>query len=394
MRNLVPEVIAAAAGRSGELTEIIRRFGYSAVAEALATEVAFRCGRSRSDAPVTAELRVVGEDAVKSYWLWFHAGEPVRLIAEPDTPAAMIIEFDVVDLAKQLYGIRRTEGTAACRIDVAIAPPGADAAVAMQNSLSTSLAAERLISACSGTVPNLGELSVEYDSDKSGGLHWFTQHYERHFRELRDEAVRVLEIGVGGYGYERYGGGSLRMWKRYFHRGLICGLDIFDKSQFDEARITTIIGDQSAPDTLRAISDEYGPFDVVIDDGSHVNEHVMTSFRMLFPLLSPGGVYVIEDLWTAYQPSYGGQAVPDSGANTSLGMLKSLVDSIHHLDRPGVADEFGPMLTGMHVYHNIAFLEKGRNFEGMIPSWVADMKGSSVQSSTGGLPGFRRDARA
>jgi len=38
--------------------------------------------------------------------------------------------------------------------------------------------------------------------------HWHAARHERHFARLRDERVRLLEIGVGGYA-EDLGGGSL-----------------------------------------------------------------------------------------------------------------------------------------------------------------------------------------
>ena len=57
--------------------------------------------------------------------------------------------------------------------------------------------------------------------------------------------MNLLEIGIGGYDNPDYGGNSLRMWKRYFHRGKIYGIDIYDKSNFDEHRIKTFQGNQN-----------------------------------------------------------------------------------------------------------------------------------------------------
>jgi hypothetical protein len=49
-------------------------------------------------------------------------------------------------------------------------------------------------------------------------------------------------------------------------------------------------------------------FDIIIDDGSHVNEHVITTFEYLLPILNNEGLYVIEDTQTAYWPEYGGSS--------------------------------------------------------------------------------------
>jgi predicted O-methyltransferase YrrM len=44
--------------------------------------------------------------------------------------------------------------------------------------------------------------------------------------------------------------------------------------------------------------------DLIVDDASHTYEETKTSFEFLFPLLSPGGIYVIEDWSWAHHPNY------------------------------------------------------------------------------------------
>jgi hypothetical protein len=72
-------------------------------------------------------------------------------------------------------------------------------------------------------------LSTRFGSDKWASFHWYTQHYNRHFAQLRTKPIRLLEIGIDGCQYEEAGGESLRMWQRYFPRGLVYGLDIFHR---------------------------------------------------------------------------------------------------------------------------------------------------------------------
>src|SRR5512145_45621 len=79
---------------------------------------------------------------------------------------------------------------------------------------------------------NLVRLAQIYGSDKWGG-HWYCQHYAHHFAPFRDRSLTLLEIGVGGYEDPCAGGQSLRMWRRYFKRGRIYGIDIADKSPHD-----------------------------------------------------------------------------------------------------------------------------------------------------------------
>lgn len=47
------------------------------------------------------------------------------------------------------------------------------------------------------------------------------------------------------------------------------------------------------------------PYDIIIDDGSHMVRHVIASFEALFPYLRRGGLYIIEDLHTSYWKRYG-----------------------------------------------------------------------------------------
>ena len=67
-----------------------------------------------------------------------------------------------------------------------------------------------------------------------------------------------------------------------------------------------------------------GAPDIIIDDGSHLNEHVIESFRLLFPSLAPGGLYVVEDTQTSYLESKGGSSRELDSVETSMGLLKRL----------------------------------------------------------------------
>jgi hypothetical protein len=231
-----------------------------------------------------------------------------------------------------------------------------------------------LISACSAGNANLNELSARYGSDKWGGLHWYTPHYMNHFAPLRYDPVQVLEIGIGGYKYASCGGESLHMWQHFFPRGLVYGMDLYPKPGVRGPRIRTIQGDQNDPSFLRSLAAEFGPFDIIIDDGSHINEHVRTSFEELFASVRPGGYYVIEDLHTSYWPDFGGEAPPCS-PRTTIGLLKDLLERLHVSEYAG-GDLDRTQLTypsEVCVYHNIAFLRKGIRSEHGIPGWIKQL---------------------
>jgi len=169
----------------------------------------------------------------------------------------------------------------------------------------------RLQDVLAACVPGrLDLLARIYGTDKRSTAHGYTRRYEEHLRARRRSVRAVLEIGVGGItsssGYETTAGGqSLRMWQRYFPRAQIVGLDIEPK-RVQGARIHVEQGSQDDPEVLERIARRYGPFDLIIDDGSHLGRHVEASFEALFAHLNPGGIYAIEDLMTAYRADYEG----------------------------------------------------------------------------------------
>ena len=98
-----------------------------------------------------------------------------------------------------------------------------------------------------------------------------------------------------------YDGGSLRMWREFLPEAKIVGLDIDPRCKaFEGGNATVETCDQSNPEQLTAIGVKHGPFDVVIDDGSHIWSHQVLSFETLFPFVAPGGHFIIEDLDTSY----------------------------------------------------------------------------------------------
>jgi hypothetical protein len=212
---------------------------------------------------------------------------------------------------------------------------------------------------------DLARLAMECGTDK-WGTHKYAQHYQRHLQHLRREPINLLEIGVGGYADPKKGGASLRMWKRFFPRAQIYGMDFYDKTALEEKRIKIFRGDQSDPASLLLVAEQIGRLDVIIDDGSHRSPHVITTFETLFPLLEPNGIYAIEDLQSSYWPEWMGSEDRNS-PDTSMGMLKRLVDGLNYEEF--VDEDYTPTYTDQHVvaahfYHNLAILEKGVNAEG------------------------------
>jgi hypothetical protein len=205
----------------------------------------------------------------------------------------------------------------------------------------------------------LAEIGQDFNCDKVV-RHHFETTYERHFGELRDQSLRILEIGIGGESYEN-GGASLKMWAEYFPQSHIFGIDIYDKSFLDGPRISTFICDQGDQIALEKLSNEHGPFDIIIDDGSHVSQKTLLSLFALFKLLSPNGLYVVEDIQTAYWPQYGGSSLMGPFKETTMTWLKTMLDCVNACEilwpnHPALRSGFNA--AELHVYHNIAFIKK------------------------------------
>jgi hypothetical protein len=212
---------------------------------------------------------------------------------------------------------------------------------------------------------DLKKLSLLYGTDK-WGIHYYAQHYETHFRHLRNKKLNILEIGIGGYNDTEGGGGSLRAWRTFFPNSTIYGLDIYDKKFHEEKRIKTFICSQDDPVSLKEVATKIGNIDIIIDDGSHINSHVIKTFHTLFPLLNQNGIYIVEDTQTSYREEIGGNSQDFNLNTTSMGFFKSLVDGINYEEYPGdyQPNYYDKNIIAIHFYHNMVFISKGENNEG------------------------------
>ena len=209
---------------------------------------------------------------------------------------------------------------------------------------------------------DLTGLARIFHTDKWGS-HWYTPHYDHYFRPLKSERLNILEIGVGGYERLNEGGASLRMWKSYFRKSQIVGIDIYDKSHLSEHRIDVRQCDQTDAESLINLSTEYRGFDIIIDDGSHLNEHTVKTFQVLFPLLRPNGIYVVEDTQTSYWPTWGGGI---NSTKSSMAFFKTLVDGLNYVEYP--VENYRPTYFDKNIveisfFHNLVFIRKGSNHE-------------------------------
>lgn len=192
--------------------------------------------------------------------------------------------------------------------------------------------------------------------------HKYIQYYQKYFCLIKKKKLNILEIGVGGYDDQKVGGESIRMWRDYFQKSMIYGIDIADKTYLNEKRIKIFQGNQNDPKFLKDVAERIGMLDLVIDDGSHVSEDIITSFRTLFPYLADGGIYIIEDLMSSYWFHFGGNSKDLNKSTTSMSMLKMLVDGLNYQYIPNRSATYSDRkITSIHFYPKIAFIFKGEN---------------------------------
>ena len=144
--------------------------------------------------------------------------------------------------------------------------------------------------------------NIFYEHTGRNSVKWkhYFDYYDRHLERFVGKQFTLLEIGTCY-------GGSLQIWKKYFGPNVkIIGIDIDPRTKFEEPQIYTEVGSQSDPEFLATILNRYGTPDVIIDDGSHIQNDVMSSFINLYPRLNDGGVYVIEDTHTSLWSGYNG----------------------------------------------------------------------------------------
>lgn len=147
----------------------------------------------------------------------------------------------------------------------------------------------------------LHDIGIKHETDKVDSAHTFNNksymhRYEELFHHIRNNKINLLEIGV-------HNGSSLRAWKEYFPNAHIMGLDIDPRcSVYAQDRIDIYTGSQIDDGVLNTIiKDSPKGIDIIIDDGSHLTEHLVYTFNRLFPHVNSGGWYVMEDLANSHR---------------------------------------------------------------------------------------------
>ncbi len=135
--------------------------------------------------------------------------------------------------------------------------------------------------------------------------------FERFWATTDFRPRRVLEIGI-------WDGGSTALWYETLQPERIVAIDSMDRE--DSAYFRQYLAANRLEDRIRTRwrtsqadraalleiveRDLGGGVDLVIDDGSHLYAPTRASFETLFPLLPPGGLYIIEDWAWEHWPEF------------------------------------------------------------------------------------------
>jgi hypothetical protein len=209
---------------------------------------------------------------------------------------------------------------------------------------------------------DLCRLAERHDTDKGTT---YTQVYHRWLAHVREQRLRMLEIGL-------YNGGSLRMWRDYLPNAVLHGIDIDARTLAYQDEVPNsqvrLVDQGNAAELDAFVAELGGNYDFILDDGGHTMVQQIVSFEVLWPQVMPGGIYAIEDLGTSYFPHYGGQDL--GGPDTAVAYTKELVDAVnrqHALLPPnGLASAVSPIaaakmrrdVASIHFHPGIALVVK------------------------------------
>lgn len=206
------------------------------------------------------------------------------------------------------------------------------------------------------TTITLDELALKYGTDKSSQGHAYTQVYEHYFHHLKDLPIKFLEIGF-------YRGSSAHMWENYFSNAKLFFIDINQESYNyvnSLIRSSLYMVNQEDPVALAAFASSVGSnFDIIIDDGGHSMNQQITSFKVLFPHIKHGGIYVIEDLHTSYafekvrNKMYATNTIKQQ---STIEFLKILIDDVNKVSSSTGYADFKK--CPKQLYKELSFYEK------------------------------------
>lgn len=117
-------------------------------------------------------------------------------------------------------------------------------------------------------------------------LGYYDHFYEKHFKPFTEDPINILEIGIRG-------GGSIKIWKEYFHPDSnVYGGEIENFTPIENT--TCYKMDMYSQEALNLFEDSY--FDIIVDDGPHTYESFESVITKYYSKIKDGGILVVEDI--------------------------------------------------------------------------------------------------
>jgi hypothetical protein len=160
-----------------------------------------------------------------------------------------------------------------------------------------------------------------------------------HLAKTLGPHARVCELGV-------WEGGSLNMWRELFPEATIAGVDNDPQAYWPDGTIKIQMS-QDDPALARELDSLEDGWDLIIDDASHDGKLTKAALENLWPVVAPGGYYVIEDWFVGYD------CYPDYD-DSMLELAKSILD---RLDPHYGPDKYTD-LESVEYRHGMAILRK------------------------------------
>lgn len=173
--------------------------------------------------------------------------------------------------------------------------------------------------------------------------HAYGPLYERHLGPLRRQDPLVLvEIGVAH-------GASLRLWEDYLPNAEIHGVDRDPESAAHASdRSVVHICNVLQWEKCGVSVDLPKAIDVVVDDGNHHYRGQDVAFGALWPRLTPGGLYIIEDL-AAHRRGKKSSKLGRPNKVYAQQVARLVADLLLYVPSE---------IAAIHAYPEIAFIEK------------------------------------
>lgn len=193
-----------------------------------------------------------------------------------------------------------------------------------------------------GDPVDLATLFAKHGTDKA--ILGYGPLYERY---LGKEMIRLLvEIGVEA-------GKSLRAWSEWAGWSTVVGVDLRLPDGPFPSNVSLWQGSGTDETLAQQIINAAGRPDVMVDDGSHRWTEQQAAFATWWPLLLPGGWYVIEDLHTSFDQRWG-----EGAKESTVDWLGRLTSCVHGTSWVKPREHSDLNIGEVHCHDMICFIRK------------------------------------